>query len=174
MSLVMDVKKWVKAADTRKEVRGGAPAADGYDCGQIRTRLIEKARDRCVRQDAFASVILLYFAAVFIHLVPSSSTHCFPSFCSSPSVPPWLPSLPPSLLPLACTSSGHGSLSQLQRGCVWTGYLSYCPAHTTLLKHKCTQMHACSWPNQQTQMIIVLSFFMFLHLALFINTHTLK
>lgn len=37
--------------------------------------------------------------------------------------------LPPTIsLSLACASSGHGSLSQLQRGCVWTGELSYFPS----------------------------------------------
>lgn len=48
--------------------------------------------------------------------------------------------LPPTIsLSLACASSGHGSLSKLQRGRVWTGELSYFPSplHDTQ-----TQIHA--------------------------------
>lgn len=95
---------------------------------------------------------LALFAAVFIHFVPEFLSH------PSPPPPPPLPrpSLSPSIYPAACTlspaciSSGHGSLSQLQQGCVGTGYLSYCPAPTPLLKkHKYAKM--CTSVNIQAQ-----------------------
>lgn len=75
------------------------------------------------------------FAAVLIYFVPESSppTSLLLLLCHLPLCPPSF-TLPLSLFSPARISSGHGSLSQLQQGCVGTGYLSYYPAPTPLLK----------------------------------------
>lgn len=90
-------------------------------------------RIRFVRQAAFASVSFCCsfhpfffcesFGPVLFHLLLRSSTCLLPTISLS----------------LACTSSGHGSLSWLQRGSAWTGDLSYFPSplHDTQ-----TQTHA--------------------------------
>lgn len=151
--------------DRQREVGRGALAADGYDCGQIRAQPSE--RDRCVRRDTFASLILLYLLQFpsILFLVPHPTAFLLLflllSFCPSSAT------LPP---PLACTSSGHGSLSQPQRGCVGTGYLSYCPAPNTLLKHKYAQTHARLQTHVHTQMLHSLPFSLFISLSLFEDT----
>lgn len=102
------------------------------------------------------------FAPIFIHFVPGPTPLCFPP----PPLPLQLPCLlAPSLsLLLACTSSGHGSLSQLQRGCVGTGYLSYCPAPSALLK---TQIHrnTCMSTTTDAHRNALFSFFSFAYVA---------
>lgn len=63
--------------------------------------------------------------------------------------------LPPTIsLSLACTSSGHGSLSRLQRGSAWIGDLSYFPSplhdtqtQTHAYRHflAMTKLQTCFW-----------------------------
>lgn len=120
----------MKAADTRKEVRGAPIAiADGYDCGQVRTCFSEKVRDRYIRQETFACLIL-QFRCIYSHWFP--------------------PSPPPLLSLLGYPASHHLSFPSMYIFRSWviksapegTGLnrisLSYCPAPTMLLKQKYT------------------------------------
>lgn len=76
--------------------------------------------------------ICMSHSAVAMHFVRTDFLLLLLLFCPS------LATLPPTISPsLACTSSGHGSLSQLQRGRVWTGSLSH-TAPNMLLKQKYT------------------------------------
>lgn len=99
---------------------------EGYSSGRVRTHLGEEAGFSFIRRAWFASFphfILLQFLPVSLLRVIRPSAFPPPTpLLSSPRLPPTIS------LSLPCTSSGHGSLSRLQRGCVRRGDLSYFPS----------------------------------------------
>lgn len=91
-------------------------------------------RIRFARQAAFASVsFCCSFYPFFLWVIRPSAFPPPAPLRSSTCLPPTIS------LSQACTSSGHGSLSRLQRGSAWRGDLSYFPSplHDTQ-----TQTHA--------------------------------
>ena len=161
----MNKEKWVK--DGQREVRGGAPAADGYECGRIRKHPRERRSESEGESEGERERLMhlhLSFGFICCSFHPFCSRFLTPLPFPPPS-PPFFPSLlgsPPFFPSMYCTSSGHGSLSQLQRGCVGTGYLSYYPAPTTPLKHKYSQTHAWLRPHSHTQTLQSLSLSLFI------------
>lgn len=133
----------MKVADTREEIKKGRSVkADGWDCGQVRTCLGEKARDRYVRRDAFASLILLYFAAVSIYFCPWFFHPLLCSSFSSPSVPP---GYPPSHH-LSSTSMyifRSRVIKPAPEGMCLNRISLILPCPHCATKHKYTKMHAC-------------------------------
>lgn len=103
-------------------------------------------RIRFVRPAAFASVSFCCSFYPFCLRVIRPSAFPPPAPLRSSTC------LPPTIsLSLACTSSGHGSLSRLQRGSAWIGDLSYFPSplHDTRTQtHTC--MHFLAMTNLQT------------------------